>query len=366
MFEHRKAEHVGVQAHQAVGHPVAQREAQQVAAAHHRRHQLEVVHGDGPVRVAQRLQRGDLFALRGDQPGRHHVQQKGRHRQEDRRQHRADHLLLADLVVQHRVGDLLGAAMRRLAAVRRQLARHFLGHVARRGLRRELERGAVPGAAHVHGGGQFLLVDPEHAERTQVRHAPEAGEDVLGRQGASGDPQQALLAVHQRRDRGAIGQPVGLREPLGHHRLEFAAGAAARGRKAPGAQGHAVEAAAMAQVDADEMPDDRIRAARHGDARAGLHRGLHHDHAIDPGQPAGGGVGGALDLREDVGELAALVELVAGEGQRVHCREAADEAADAAGNHQGDRDRLAPQQPQVAPHLAVQGLHRVTMTVRPA
>ena len=121
MHEHREAEDLVVQAHQQHTQPFAQRQAQQPAAGDHGGDQLEVVQGDGAVGVAQRLERRDLLALGRDQPRRDHMQQEGGHRQEDRGQHRAQHLLLADLVVQHGVRHLVVAAVRRQSAERGEL-----------------------------------------------------------------------------------------------------------------------------------------------------------------------------------------------------------------------------------------------------
>ena len=71
----------------------------------------------------------------------HHMQQERGHTQEDGRQDGAQHLLLADLVVQHRVGGLFGAAVGGGAAERGQLPCHGIDHRGVRSLRRQLQRG---------------------------------------------------------------------------------------------------------------------------------------------------------------------------------------------------------------------------------
>ena len=86
-------------------------------------HQLQVVQRDRAVGVAERLQRGDLLALRRHQARHHHVEQEGRDAEEDRRQHGAQHALLLDLVVEHRVRGLLVAAVRVAPAVGRRAVR---------------------------------------------------------------------------------------------------------------------------------------------------------------------------------------------------------------------------------------------------
>ena len=68
-------------------------------------------------------------------------------------------------------------------------------------------------------------------------------------------------------------------------------------------------------------------------------------------------IGRALDAGEDVGEAPLGIEAVARERERVDRRQRRDEAADAAGHDERDRQRLAPHQPQVAQQLAVERLH---------
>jgi hypothetical protein len=70
--------------------------------------------------------------------------------------------------------------------------------------------------------------------------------------------------------------------------------------------------------------------------------------------------GRALEAGEQVGKARLGVEAVARQRQRVDRRQRGQEAADAAGHHQRDGQRLAPHQAQVAQQLAVQGLHAVT------
>src|SRR5690606_33922443 len=61
-----------------------------------------------------------------------------------------------------------------------------------------------------------------------------------------------------------------------------------------------------------------------------------------------------LHRGEHVGEALLGVEAVARGDQGVHRAEAGDEAADAAGDDQGDRERLAPHARQVAQQLAIE------------
>ena len=172
MHEYRKAEHFVVQPHQQRAQPFPEGQPQQPATGGHRRDQLEVVQGDDAVGIAERLERGDLLALRRHQPRRDHVQQEGGHREEDRGQHRAQHLLLADLVVQHRVRHLVVAAVRRQSAEARELAAHGIHGRRVRHAGRELDRHAVERALHVQRRGELVGVEPEHAEGAHIGHPP--------------------------------------------------------------------------------------------------------------------------------------------------------------------------------------------------
>jgi hypothetical protein len=291
------------------------------------------------------------------------VQQESRHAEEDRRQDAAQQVLFADLVVEHGMRDLLEAAVRRNAAEGGELARGLLDDGGAGGIGRQPERGVGPGAFHVHRGGKLLLVDPEHAERAQVGHAPEPREDVLRRKRGARDAQRPQLAVHERRDGIARPQAASAGEPLGHQRLEFAGGTAARLRPAAGPDAHEIELLRAAQVDADQVADDRLGRLCEAHACAGLHRGLHREHPGQGGEPGADAVGRAFHAGEHVGEAPAFVEGVACAGQRLHRRQARDESGDAARDDQRDRHCLAPQEPQVAPCLAVDRLHGLTTTV---
>jgi hypothetical protein len=128
---------------------------------------------------------------------------------------------------------------------------HRVDHRRLRGAGSELERDPVEGAFHVHGRRQFVLVDPEHAERAQVGHAKEAGEDVFGRQADAGDDQRPPFAVDQRRDPVAGTQAVGVGEALGDHRLERGAAMRARHRQPAGTQRQQVQPLGLAAVQPD-------------------------------------------------------------------------------------------------------------------
>ncbi|MDT4865638.1 hypothetical protein FQZ97_1004520 [compost metagenome] len=98
-----EAEHLVVQPEHQLPDDHAQAQPHHHAQAGNHHGELDVVPGDGPVAVAQRLERGDLAALRGHLAAQHHVEDEHGHGQEDRGQHRAHHLELRELV-----GDDLG------------------------------------------------------------------------------------------------------------------------------------------------------------------------------------------------------------------------------------------------------------------
>ena len=85
---------------------------------HDQEHQLEVMHSDGEVAVPERLERRDLVALQGDDPGQDDIQQEGCHGQKDRGDNRSHPLQLPDLVGEKPIGNLITTAMRAKPAER--------------------------------------------------------------------------------------------------------------------------------------------------------------------------------------------------------------------------------------------------------
>jgi hypothetical protein len=194
----RKTEYVGVDADKPLPQHRAERQAQQHAQRHDHHHQLQVVQADGPVVVAQGLERGDLLALCGNLAAQHHMEQKAGHGQEDAGQHRAQHALLLDFGVQDQVRHLQVTAVRTDAAIGREQAVQGVDHRALAGTGCQPHRHLVEGARHVVGGCQRLAVDPEHTKAALVGRATHTGENVLGRQANAHDQQRLPPTVHQR------------------------------------------------------------------------------------------------------------------------------------------------------------------------
>ena len=83
---------------------------------------LDVVPGQLPIRVAERLERGDLRALQRQRARQRDVQDEGRDAKEDERRDEAEGLELPQLVVERPGGDLEGPRDRAEAAVRLESA----------------------------------------------------------------------------------------------------------------------------------------------------------------------------------------------------------------------------------------------------
>ena len=311
VLEAREVEELGVQAGEHLAQGVADGHAEHHAEGDDDEHQLEVMRGDGAVRIAQRLQRRDLLALRGDEARDDDVEQEGRHAEKDRRQHGAQHLLFLDLVGEHCVRRLVFTAVRFAATVARELRRQRIDDSALRRARRELHRHAVERAFHVVGGGQRFARHPEHADAAQVGHAHQPGEDVLGRQRDADDLQRAVLAVDQRADTRAGSQPTLFGKARRDQRGDGIARQACVVERAATVQRDAVHRRWRAQIDADQLADDRIGDAVEVDAHHLLDGGLHVGHAGCGAQCVGQRVRRALDGGEDIGKTALRIETVA-------------------------------------------------------
>ena len=172
MCEAREVEELGVEADEPTAQPVAEERCRGEAEHDDDQHQLQVVAPRSTrFAVAERLERGDLLALRADQPRQHDVEQERRHPEEDRRQHRdastrCSLISLSSIAVRGLVGAAVGVA----AAVGRSSAS---SRVDRRRCSdapgASLRATSLKAPSHVVGGGQRRPVDPEDAEAPVVR-----------------------------------------------------------------------------------------------------------------------------------------------------------------------------------------------------
>ncbi len=354
-MELREVEEIGVQAGHGVAEPVAQPDADRHAEQHDHRGELQVVPGDGEVVVAERLQRRDLAALRVHLPVQHHVEDERRHQQEDRRQHGAEHALLADFLRQDLVRHLVLASHRAEAAVGlEQLVERFHRRLAR-GAALQAQQHRVEGALHVEGGGERLRVDPQHREPLVVGHAAAArGVDVFGRKHRADQREALELAVQQHVHVLAELEAARFEEALVHHHLALGA----RRRPAAAPERQAVHAPRAREVVADEARDHRRRHPGNGKLRVAHHARLDLGHARDGVDLLRERRGRALGGGEHVREARRVVVVVARPHQRAVGRERADEAADAAGDHQRDGHHLGLQRPEIPQQLAVEGFHQ--------
>ena len=178
--------------------------------------------------------------------------------------------------------------------------------------------------------------------------------------------QRAPLAVDQRRQRAPGFRPCACAKPS-----ETSASQRAVGRVGAVGVERRGRCAALTRfmrggcraVDADQLADDRVGHAVDLDAHDLLDRGLHVGHAGRSRaacRPAHSGA--RLTLAKTSAKRPLRVEAVARQRQRVHRRQAGDEAADAAGHHQRDRQRLAPHAAAGRAAACGRALHRSPAT----
>ena len=344
-----------VEPRQPLADPRANDEAYGDADDRDQQHQLHVVHGDGELAVAQRLEQADLLAFERDHARQRHVDEKGRHEQEDRRHDTAQRIELAQLRVKEGVAQLVFACDGPRAAVARE---PVIDGLDRLGLRRawhQLDRHVVEGAIKIEQRSERLLGHPDDGEAPVVGHQIAGAKrvDEFRRQRETHDLERPLAAVDECLE--------GAAEPhLVRKREGFVDGHLVRmlpRRQAPLAQVHAVEAGRL-------EVRDREHAARGGlgqafdveecqlrDARFG------RSDARDLLQPLADQGRRTPDLGEDVGEI---VELVVGPARLVQRAIGAarhHEGRDAGGHHQCDGERLRPHAQEITDEFAIEHPH---------
>ena len=277
--QRRKAKCIRIQAHKPLAQHRAQGQPDGYAQHHNHQHQLEVVQADGAVVVAQRLERGHLFALGGNLAVQHHVEQKPGHGQKYARQHRAHHPLLLDLGVEDHVRHLRVAPIGVDAAIGREQAVELVDHRAFAGARAQAHRHLVKGALHVVGRRQLLARHPKHAKTALVGRAAHAGKNVFRRQRNAHNGQLAPFAVDHSAKGVARLQATRQRKALGHQRLQGAA--VLRLHHAAPAQMHLVQALRCLHVQPNQAPHNRVGHMgdrhRHHLGQRGLHMGRARD-----------------------------------------------------------------------------------------
>ena len=212
--ERGKVEEFVVELDHGAPKPDAHRGARERPGQHSGHGKSQVVLAHLEVAVPERLEHGDLGALRGDQPAQHDVEQKRRHGQEDRRNRRPHRPQLVQFALDDQMRRLVFTPVRAAAAVRRQQPVDVVEDVVDVGARRQGKGRFVEGAFHVVGRPQRVPAHPDDAVPLVIRvqRARGNGVDVLGRDRGADDRQVASAAVDDRPDRVARTQGVGAGE----------------------------------------------------------------------------------------------------------------------------------------------------------
>ncbi|MDT4830758.1 hypothetical protein FQZ97_642340 [compost metagenome] len=360
-----EAEHLVVQAEHALADQHAQAQPGQHAEPGDGEGELDVMPRNRAVGVAQRLERGDLAALRGHLAAEHHIEDEHGHREKDRRQHGAHHLELGQLVFHDLGRELLVAAHGADCAIGFEQAVHLGQHGRGRHARVQSQSHLVERSLHVEGLGHALRVDPPDAERLVVGRAALRGEHVFGRGHRAHQVHPLAFAVEDGVHGVAGVQAARHGETVAHQRFQRTVALG----PAPALERERVQALAAGvgahEVEPDEAPGDRRQHAGQVDLRVEHHVELDLGHAVERGEALAQMHRRALDAGEHIGQPVVAVEGVARPLQRLVHREHAHEAGHTDRHHHGNGGHLGAQALQVAPELDVDGLHAgVTSSAR--
>ena len=179
----RKPEVLRVDPEEALGGERAEDPAEQRAREADRERQLQVVDDELARPVAERLERGDLLALRADDARQEHVKEERRDAEEDDREGGRQLAKLRDLLVDQLARRLVPPPDRAEPAVRLEDGVDAVDRLAFVGADGELDRRVVEGAHEPGGLRQRLAVHPGDAEVPRVGEARSrgGGPDELGR-----------------------------------------------------------------------------------------------------------------------------------------------------------------------------------------
>ena len=312
------------------------------------------------VRVAESLERGDLFALDGDGSPQNHVEQERGHGEEDQGHEEPHGLELGQLVLEVPVRGLIRARNRAQAAVRIENRVEFDD-------RSPLEAGRTVGqrqgdvvepALHLERGGQVPAGHPQEAEVLRIRDQFSRSDavDVLRTERDTDDLQWLPAAVDDREQTIAQVEAVSLGEALADQCFLRPV----RVQEAPAAQGDIVERRPAAIRQGDQASVDRIGDVRHVQRDAHDHPGLDLLDSRDRRDPLFDPIGNALGAGEHVGEGVAGVVRVPGGQKRPEDSLRHDQQRDSRRDDQGDRQHLGTHVPKVAQQFTVEGSHRPT------
>ena len=132
--------------------------------------ELEVMRGDGPIAVPQRLEQADLFAFERNKPRERQIDEECRYEQENRRQRAAHVVEHVEFVVEEGVRGLVLATVSGATTVAIQDLIDVANNVGLRGTPEQLDRERRKRAFEVVGCGEGLLRHPDDPEPAVIGH----------------------------------------------------------------------------------------------------------------------------------------------------------------------------------------------------
>ncbi len=280
--------------------PHAERAADSRRYRYHHEGELEIVPADRGRCVAERLELGDLLALKTHQSRKCGAGHEGGNAQEDDGKRDRGRAQVTNLVVDHPGGRVIRAVIGGKTAVRCQDAVEIGLHGADVTAGRHIHDHVVERTFQAQCDGQFTRVHPENPVAAIVGHEAARRQfvDVLGRQRNADDPQPFAGAVYRRVDGVAGQKAMGLGECAADHDLAPAAGHGETSR----AQVEQIEMRGMIVGDGNDDAFRRLRHSRQIEYRAALDAGFGHRHIRDAGEPCAYRVRRALEVAEDIGQ----------------------------------------------------------------
>ena len=182
---------------------------------------LGVMGADGPIGIAERLEKTHLLALKRDEPRQDHVDQKGRDEQEDRRDHHRHGAQLRQLGVEKGIGRLVLALIGLSAAIRFEQAIDSVAHNPQIGIACGGERQIIETRLEACKRSQHVFRHEQDAVAAAVGHhvAGTDGIDVLRRQHGAGDLERHHLPADDDSEAVAGFKAMGLGKGLGNCNL---------------------------------------------------------------------------------------------------------------------------------------------------
>src|SRR5690606_4941655 len=203
ILQGREAIELRVHCRHRTGEKLAENDPNHTGDRGDHQHEFDEVDTHLPIVVAKRIERVDVFPLRGYYSRQDDIQQEAGYRKENRRRHERHRAQLLDFIVDESRGDLLIPAIRARATIRLEDAINRLNDWSLIATMHEREGNGIERPLHVKGGLQFRLSHPEDTEESIVwQDAPGANlEDIFGRERHPHDSQFLMAAIDHRADR---------------------------------------------------------------------------------------------------------------------------------------------------------------------